>query len=86
MAEPDAGVDVGGRPGYRLTDEGVKDGISRLTWVSGVFNDRGLHRVMSEAVYADMRRGSSTRSRSTQRSCSSYWRCLWQSRRTGRGG
>ena len=53
MAEPDAGVDVGGRPGYRLTDEGVKDGISRLTWVSGVFNDRGLHRVMSEAVYAD---------------------------------
>ena len=42
-----------GRPGYRLTDEGVKDGISRLTWVAGVFNDRGLHRVMSEAVYAD---------------------------------
>jgi hypothetical protein len=31
----------------------VKDGISRLTWVAGVFNDRGLHRVMSEAVYAD---------------------------------
>ncbi len=22
-----------GRPGYRLTDEGVKDGIARLTWV-----------------------------------------------------
>jgi len=47
VPEPD------GRPGYRLTDEGVKDGISRLTWVTGVFNDRGLHRVMSEAVYAD---------------------------------
>jgi hypothetical protein len=43
----------GGKPGYRLTDEGVKDGIARLTWVAGVFNDRGLHRVMSEAVYAD---------------------------------
>jgi hypothetical protein len=42
-----------GRPGYRLTDEGVKDGIARLTWVTGVFNDRGLHKVMSEAVYAD---------------------------------
>jgi len=41
-----------GRPGYRLTDEGVKDGIVRLTWVPGTFNDRGLHRVMSEAVYA----------------------------------
>jgi Type IV secretion-system coupling protein DNA-binding domain len=47
VPEPD------GRPGYRLTDEGVKDGISRPTWVTGVFNDRGLHRVMSEAVYAD---------------------------------
>ncbi|MCU1320821.1 MAG: Type secretion system, TraD, DNA-binding domain protein [Acidobacteriaceae bacterium] len=45
--------DADGRPGYRLTEEGVKNGISRLTWVTGVFNDRGLHRVMSEAVYAD---------------------------------
>ncbi|MDR3751516.1 MAG: type IV secretion system DNA-binding domain-containing protein [Terracidiphilus sp.] len=49
--EPVPGPD--GRPGYRLTEEGVKDGISRLMWVPGVFNDRGLHRVMSEAVYAD---------------------------------
>ena len=40
-----------GRPGYRLTDEGVKDGIVRLTWVRGTFNDRVLHRIMSEAVY-----------------------------------
>jgi Type IV secretion-system coupling protein DNA-binding domain len=42
-----------GRPGYQLTDEGVKNGIARLEWVTGVFNDRSLHRVMSEAVYAD---------------------------------
>ena len=42
-----------GRLGYRLTDEGLKDGIVWLTWVAAVFNDRGLHRVMSEAVYAD---------------------------------
>ncbi len=39
-----------GRPGYRLTEEGVKDGIARLTWVTATFNDRGLHRVMGEAV------------------------------------
>ena len=51
--EIEAVPELDGRPGYRLTDEGVKDGISRLTWVAGVFNDRGLHRVMSEAVYAD---------------------------------
>ena len=31
--EPVPGLD--GRPGYRLTDEGVKDGIARLTWVTG---------------------------------------------------
>jgi hypothetical protein len=49
--EPVMGPD--GRPGYRLTDEGVKDGIARLTWVTGVFNNRGLHRLMSQAVYAD---------------------------------
>jgi hypothetical protein len=75
-----------GRPGYRLTDEGVKDGISRLTWVTGVFNDRGLHRVMSEAVYADHESWEFYRSRSTQRSRSSCWRCSWRFRRTGRGG
>src|SRR5215472_290671 len=45
-----------GRPRYRLTDEGVRDGIVRLEWVSGVFNDRGLHRVMHEAVYAEHER------------------------------
>jgi len=39
-------------PGYRLTDEGVKDGIARLQWVTATYNNRGLHRVMSEAVYA----------------------------------
>ncbi len=31
-----------GRPGWRLT------------WVTGTFNDRGLHRVMSEAVYSNI--------------------------------
>jgi hypothetical protein len=45
--------DNDGRPGYRLTEEGVRDGISRLTWVTGVFRDRTLHHVMSEAVYAN---------------------------------
>ncbi len=49
--EPVIGSD--GRPGYRLTDEGVKDGISRLTWVTAVFNNRGLHKMMRESVYAD---------------------------------
>ena len=49
--EPVTGPD--GKQGWRLTDEGVKDGIARLTWATGVYNDRGLHRVMSQAVYAN---------------------------------
>ena len=43
-----------GKPTYRLTDEGVKDGISKLTWVTGTFNDRALHKTMSEAVYGNV--------------------------------
>ena len=43
-----------GRPGYRLTEEGVRDGIARLTWLTATFNDRGLHRVMGDAVYATL--------------------------------
>ena len=42
-----------GRHGYRLTEEGVRDGIARLEWVPGEFNDRSLHRIMSQAVYAE---------------------------------
>jgi Type IV secretion-system coupling protein DNA-binding domain len=47
--EPVTGPD--GRRGYRLTDEGVKDGIARLQYVTGVYNDRALHTVMSHAVF-----------------------------------
>src|ERR1700679_2721356 len=43
-----------GRPGYRLTDEGVKHGIARLTWVRGTFNERMLHRVLGEGVYENV--------------------------------
>ena len=32
----------------------MKDGIARLTWVTATFNDRGLHRVMGEAVYGNI--------------------------------
>jgi Type IV secretion-system coupling protein DNA-binding domain len=47
--EPVTGPD--GRRGYRLTDEGVKDGIARLEYVTGMYNDRALHTVMSHAVF-----------------------------------
>ncbi len=40
-----------GKLGYRLTDEGVKDGLTRLEWTAGVFNDRGLHELMGSYVF-----------------------------------
>ncbi len=39
----------------RSATAGAIDGIARLTWVTATFNDRGLHRVMGEAVYANVR-------------------------------
>ena len=45
---------LNGRPGWRLTAEGVKNGIARLQWVTATYNDRALHRVMSDAVYGDV--------------------------------
>ena len=40
-----------GRYGYVLTDQGIKDGLTRLQWTTGVFNDRGLHELMGSYVY-----------------------------------
>ena len=52
--EVESTVGSDGRPGWQLTEEGVKDGITRLQFVTGMYNDRGLHRVMTEAVYSDL--------------------------------
>ncbi|HTW80128.1 MAG TPA: type IV secretion system DNA-binding domain-containing protein, partial [Terracidiphilus sp.] len=40
-----------GRYGYVLTDEGIRDGLRRLEWTTGVFNDRGLHGLIGSYVY-----------------------------------
>ncbi len=50
--EPVTGAD--GSQGWRLTEQGAKYGIARLQWVTGTFSDRGLHRLMGEAVYTDL--------------------------------
>ena len=48
--EPVPGPD--GRLGYRLTDEGVKDGISRLTWVSAIATGLGHGALAACGPYA----------------------------------
>ncbi len=39
------------RYGYVLTDQGIKDGLVRLQWTTGMFNDRRLHEAMASYVY-----------------------------------
>ncbi|WP_433971867.1 type IV secretion system DNA-binding domain-containing protein [Tunturiibacter lichenicola] len=51
--EPVTGPD--GRHGYQLTDEGVSDGILRLQYVTGTYNDRGLHTLLGRFVFKDQR-------------------------------
>ena len=43
-----------GREGWRLTEAGAKLGIARLQWVTGTFNDRALHLLLGQVVYADL--------------------------------
>jgi hypothetical protein len=40
-----------GRLAYRLTDEGIKTGVVRLQWVTGVYNDRGMHALLGRWVF-----------------------------------
>jgi hypothetical protein len=47
--EPVTGPD--GKQGWRLTDEGVKDGIARLEWVTATYNDKGLHALLGQYVF-----------------------------------
>jgi Type IV secretion-system coupling protein DNA-binding domain len=49
--EPVTGPD--GKQGWRLTDEGARDGITRLEWVTATYNDRGLHALLGRFVFKD---------------------------------
>ena len=45
--------DADGKPGYRLTDEGIRLGLTRLEWQAAVYNDRGLHGLLRRWIYRD---------------------------------
>ena len=47
--EPVAGPD--GKLAYQLTDEGVKDGLVRLQWTTGMYNERALHALLGQWVF-----------------------------------
>src|SRR5882757_2947722 len=40
-----------GRYGYVLTDQGIKDGLVRLQFVPGVYNDKGIHDLLGRFVF-----------------------------------
>jgi Type IV secretion-system coupling protein DNA-binding domain len=43
--------DVDGKPGHRLTEEGIRQGLVRLEWQEAVYNDRRLHGVLRRWIY-----------------------------------
>jgi Type IV secretion-system coupling protein DNA-binding domain len=47
--EPTTGPD--GKLAYRLTDEGIKDGLVRLQSTTGTYNERALHALMGRWVF-----------------------------------
>jgi hypothetical protein len=50
--------DADGKPGYRLTDEGIRQGFTRLEWKAAVYDDRLLHDLLRRWVYRDGDLGS----------------------------
>ena len=42
-----------GQPVYVLTDEGRRNGLARLAWDAGLFNDRRLHEFLAHWIYRD---------------------------------
>lgn len=51
--EVEAATNAQGQPVYVLTEEGRRDGLVRLVWDAGVFNDRRLHTFLGHWIYGD---------------------------------
>lgn len=53
VGEVEAAVNAQGQPVYVLTEEGRRNGLVRLAWDTGVFNDRRLHEFLGHWIYRD---------------------------------
>ncbi len=51
--EAERAKDVDGKPGRRLTEEGIRQGLVRLEWQAAEYNDRGLHGLLRHWIYRD---------------------------------
>ncbi|MGA2038271.1 MAG: type IV secretion system DNA-binding domain-containing protein [Bryobacteraceae bacterium] len=51
--EVEAATNAQGQPVYVLTEEGRRNGLVRLQWDAGLFNDRRLHEFLAHWVYRD---------------------------------
>ena len=51
--EVEAATNAQGQPVYVLTEEGRRNGLVRLAWDSGMFNDRRLHEYLAHWIYRD---------------------------------
>jgi hypothetical protein len=51
--EVEAATNAQGQPVYVLTEEGRRNGLVRLVWDAGLFNDRRLHEFLAHWIYRD---------------------------------
>ncbi len=51
--EVEAARNAKGEHVYELTDEGRRQGLARLVWNEGLFNDRQLHQFLAHWIYQD---------------------------------
>ncbi len=51
--EVEAATNAQGQPVYVLTNDGRRNGLVRLVWDTGVFNDRSLHEFLRHWIYRD---------------------------------
>jgi hypothetical protein len=46
-------ANVDGKPAYRLTATGIKDGVVRLEWTEALYNDHALHELLGRFIFED---------------------------------
>jgi len=51
--EVEGARDAQGQPVYVLTEQGRRNGLARLAWSTGLFNDRRLHEFLAHWIYQD---------------------------------
>lgn len=83
--EVEAARNAKGEQVYVLTDEGRRQGLARLVWNGGLFNDRQLHRFLAHWIYQDQTMWDYIERPAYATLGYSWYCCLLRFRRTASG-